>query len=60
MHDTDGQISVFSYKISCEPITPLKTQVLIKKKKKENSIEVKRFLVELNRDFNNSIVLFDQ
>ena len=29
MHEVDGQISVFSYKISCEPITPLKTQVLI-------------------------------
>ena len=35
MHDTDGQISVFSYKISCEPITPLKSQVLIKKKKRK-------------------------
>ena len=41
MHDTDGQISVFSYKISCEPITPLKSQVLIKKKKERNKIALK-------------------
>ena len=35
MHEVDGQISLFSSKISCEPITPLKTQVLIKKKRKK-------------------------